>query len=180
MEHGSTRMSIHCMKIASALAAILCCILCVACSNSSGGASTASGQSNASEQSTGTTATAAAGMGSSSTEIDSDYVGEWTGYDVYTMEDVSETYVLHENGDWATLVVNADGSASLEASITGEYFSAPHLHLEYGTVEYLVYDEDGSLFGSLGYTRSGTTDWLVLSIPDDEVGMVCYTFFINN
>ena len=180
MEHKSTRMSVVSMKMAGALAAMLCCILCVACSNSGSGASTASEQSNATGQSGGTASAAASQTGSGGVKVESKYVGEWTGYDIYTLETLYEPYVLYENGDWATLIVNNDGTASLEASITGQYFSAPHLHLQYGTVEYLVYDEDGSLFGSLGYERSGTTDWLVLSIPDDEVGMVCYTFFIND
>ena len=85
-----------------------------------------------------------------------------------------------DNEDWATLVVNADGSASFEGSVAGAALSFPNMRLELATKGYLVYDDEGGLVGSLGYERSGTTDWLVLSVPEEEVGMVCYTFFIND
>ena len=177
-----------CAKAAIALATALCMAVLAACG---GNATSSSAQGSAPGSSAGQPAAGvqvASGAASRSDapgttvseEIDSRYVGEWIGYDIYTMQDVRETYVLHDNGDWATLVVNADGSASLEGRISGTALSFSNLHLERAPKGYLAYDEAGGLFGDIGYNRSGTTDWLILSIPDEEVGMVCYTFFIND
>ena len=179
----SAKHTVRCIRMAVAFAVAICLLLALGCSGSGGSsASRDTAPSTGSAQSNGAShggSTGAAAAGNSTEEIDSRYVGEWIGYDIYTMEDVNDTYNLHDNGDWATLVVNADGSGSFEGKIRGAELRVADIHLEYGTTEYLVYDSYNELVGSLGYTKSGTTDWLILSIPDDEVGMVCYTFFIN-
>ena len=182
------RFGKRCTRTIAAIAVVWCMALCAACSGGGSSAdakSTSSAAGSTSPVASERSASKAAASGESvgqpaAEEIDSRYVGEWTGYDVYTMQDVNDAYVLHDNGDWATLVVNADGSASFEGSVAGSSLSLENLRLERGSKQYRVYDEEGGLVGSLGYDRSGTTDWLILNVPDDEVGMVCYTFFIND
>jgi len=156
-------------KVICVLAVVLCSILFLACGCSGTTTSKVSASKSSSTQNTAPSTAA----------VDSRYIGEWTGYDIYTMQDVNNTYNLHDNGDWATLIVNADGSASFEGRVAGSDMSFTNLHLDPATKGYLLNDAEGGLVGSLGYEKAGTTNWLVLSVPDEEVGMVCYTFFIN-
>lgn len=166
---GTAKANTWHMKTAFVLAVALCSILCLACGCSGATASKATASKSSSAHS----------AAPSTAGIDSRYIGEWTGYDIYTMQNVNETYNLHDNGDWAALIVNADGTASFEGRVAGSDMSFTNLHLDPATKGYLLNDAEGGLVGSLEYAKSGTTNWLILSVPEEEVGMVCYTFFIN-
>ena len=109
----------------------------------------------------------------------SSFVGSWEGYDYYFLSDPNTTYPLSDSDGRIHLVVNANGTGSIDFNLAGVHLEDDNLTFVLGATGqgYVVFDKNGEALGGLEYTKAGSTDWLILGVPsEDGSDLVGYTF----
>ena len=113
-------------------------------------------------------------------EVDSKYLGHWTGYDIYTQDTVDAPVLMTDLDMSATLDVDADGTVSVEMVTNGEHqaFKLRMVEGKSGNGYTLYDDENGRVDGALNYgAKNGPVSWLVFSEYGSDGILYSFTFY---